>query len=90
MARGRAGSEDMTTIQITLPDALAQEAANAGLLAPEKIEGLLRAQLRTVRIEQLREARDKLAAHPLEPMTPAELAAEIEAYRDEQRRAPRS
>jgi hypothetical protein len=26
----------MTTVQITLPDALAQEVASAGLLAPEK------------------------------------------------------
>ena len=28
----------MTTVQITLPDGLAQEAAPAGLLAPERIE----------------------------------------------------
>lgn len=78
----------MTTVQITLPDALAQEAAQAGLLAPEKIESLLRARLRAERIEGLQTARAKLAADPLPPMTPEEIQAEIAAYRAEQRRAP--
>lgn len=80
----------MTTVQITLPDALAQEAARAGLLASEKIESLLRQQLRDERIEGLQAARAKLAADPLPPMTPEEIQAEIAAYRAEQRRAPRS
>ena len=35
----------MTTVQITLPDALAREVANAGLLAPERIERILRERL---------------------------------------------
>jgi hypothetical protein len=77
----------MTTVQITLPDALAQEAANAGLLAPEKIEHLLRERLRADRIERMKAARAALAAEPLAPMTPAEISAEVEAYRIEQRRA---
>ena len=77
----------MTTVQITLPDALAQEAANAGLLAPEKIEFLLRQRLRAERIERMKAAREKLAADPLAPMTPDEIQAEIAAYRAEQRRA---
>jgi hypothetical protein len=80
----------MTTVQITLPDALAQEAAKAGLFVPEKIESLLRQQLRATRIERLQAVRAQLAADPLEPMTPDEIAAEIRAYRDEQRRAPGS
>lgn len=77
----------MTTVQITLPDALAQEAAQAGLLAPEKIAALLRQRLRAERIERLQAARAKLAAEPLDPMPPAEIQAEIKAYRAEQRRA---
>jgi len=77
----------MTTVQITLPDALAQEAAQAGLLAPEKIASLLRQRLRAERIERLQAARAKLAAEPLDPMTPDEIQAEIKAYRAEQRRA---
>lgn len=76
----------MTTVQITLPDALAQEAANAGLLAPEEIERILRERLRSERIERLKAARSALATQqPLPPMTPGEISAEIEAYRSGQR-----
>ena len=77
----------MTTVQITLPDALAQEATKAGLLAPEKIECILRERLREERIQRMKTARATLAAQPLEPMTPQEISAEIDAYRTEQRRA---
>jgi hypothetical protein len=77
----------MTTVQITLPDALAQEATKAGLLAPEKIERMLREGLRAERIERMKAARAALAAEPLGPMTPEEISAEIDAYRTEQRRA---
>jgi hypothetical protein len=78
----------MTTVQITLPDALAQEVANAGLLAPEKIERLLRQGLRAERVERMQAIRTQLAADPFEPMTPDEITAEIKAWRDEQRHAP--
>jgi len=77
----------MTTVQITLPDQLAQEAQRAGLLAPEKVEQMLREQLRAERIERLAQARRKLAAEPLAPMTPEEIQTEIDAYRTEVRRA---
>lgn len=77
----------MTTIQITLPDALAQEAAQAGLLSPQKMERILREQLRAERLERMQAARTALVAEPLAPMTPEEVSAEIEAYRAEQRRA---
>lgn len=77
----------MTTVQITLPDALAQEAAQAGLLAPDKMERILRDRLRLERIDRMKAARDTLLAQPVEPMTPEEIGAEINAYRGEQRRA---
>jgi hypothetical protein len=77
----------MTTVQITLPDALAQEATKAGLLEPEKIERMLREGLRQERVDRMKAARALLAAVPLAPLTPEELTAEIEAYRTEQRRA---
>jgi hypothetical protein len=75
----------MTTVQITLPDELAQEAVQAGLLAPDKIEALLRQRLRAERIERMQAVRAKLASDPLPSMTPAEVQAEIAAYRAEQR-----
>lgn len=77
----------MTTVQITLPDALAQEAMQAGLLAPEKIERMLREGLRQERIDRMKAARAALAAEPLAPMTSEEISAEIEAYRTGQRLA---
>ncbi|MGH8116255.1 MAG: hypothetical protein ACREP0_06825 [Rhodanobacteraceae bacterium] len=79
----------MTTVQITLPDALAREAARAGLLASDKIESLLRQSLCSERLGELQAARAKLADDPLPPMTPEEIQAEIAAYRAEQRRAAR-
>ena len=77
----------MTTVQITLPDALAQEATSAGLLAPKKIERILRDRLHADRIERMKTSRAMLLAEPIAPMTAEEINAEIEAYRSEQRRA---
>jgi hypothetical protein len=77
----------MMTVQITLPDALAREAASAGLLSPETIERILRERLRADRIARLTAARVELAANPLPPMTPGEIDAEIAAYRSGQRAA---
>jgi pyridoxal biosynthesis lyase PdxS len=77
----------MTIVQITLPDQLAEEAANAGLLRAERIEALLREQLRLERLAQLRDVRHALAADPVPAMTAAEIDSEITAYRDAQRRA---
>ncbi|MCA3107589.1 MAG: hypothetical protein IOD09_16180 [Rhodocyclaceae bacterium] len=77
----------MTTVEITLPDALAQEAAKAGLLQPEQLEGMLRERLRAECVERLKSAHATLVADPLAPMTPEEIRAEIDAYRFEQRRA---
>jgi hypothetical protein len=79
--------ETMTTVQIQLPDQLAQEAQCAGLLAPESMERMLREQLRSERIARLKGLRQQLTAEAIEPMTPEEIQAEIEAYRAEQRRA---
>lgn len=77
----------MTTVRISLPEPLAEEAAKAGLLDSDKIEALLREQLRAQRLRRLRTTRAALAAKPLPPMTTEEIQAEIRAYRTEQRRA---
>jgi post-segregation antitoxin (ccd killing protein) len=75
----------VTTIEITLPDALAEEAKGAGLLAPEAIEDLLRCKLASDRLKRLQQARIRLSARPEEAMTQEEIQAEIKAYRQEQR-----
>ena len=79
----------MTTLEVTLelPDSLAKEAQQAGLLAPEELERLVREALRAKRVERLSMVREKLAAEPLPPMTPEEIQAEIEVYRAQVRRA---
>jgi hypothetical protein len=77
-------------LQIELPDTLAKEAREAGLLEPHAVEQLLREALLGRRVDRLRHAREGLAADPLPPMTRQEIQAEIDAYRSEVRRPARS
>ena len=79
----------MTTLEVKLdlPESLAKEARQAGLLAPEELVRMVRDALRAKRVERLSKAREKLAADPLPPMTPEEIQAEIDAYRAAVRRA---
>jgi hypothetical protein len=76
----------MTTVQITLPDQLAQEAQRAGLLSSSRLEGWLRDQLKTQRVDELFTAMDRMASVD-EPavMSPEEVAQEIAAMRAERR-----
>jgi hypothetical protein len=78
----------MTEVTLTLPDELARQARQAGLLKPDALETLLRDAMRSQRLERLRAARKTLADDPLPPMTTEEIQAEIRAYRTGQRRAP--
>lgn len=74
----------MTTIQITLPDQLAQQAQRAGLLSPEAIEHLLQEQLQLRRVEALFLAMERMSSVD-EPaaMSPEEVALEMQALRTE-------
>ncbi|MCC7485189.1 MAG: hypothetical protein IT529_09395 [Burkholderiales bacterium] len=80
----------MTTVEvkIDLPESLAKEAQQAGILAPEELERLVREALRVKRVERLSQAREKLAAEPLPPMTLEEIQGEVEAYRAQIRSTP--
>jgi hypothetical protein len=90
MARWRAmqfaGNPNMTTVQITLPDQLAQDAQRAGLLSSAKLEPWLRDQLRAQRIDEFFSAMDRMTAVD-EPavMSPEEVAHEMAAMRAERR-----
>jgi hypothetical protein len=77
----------VTTIEITLPDGLAEEARRAGLLAPDVIENLLRNKLAADRIARMQMTRDALAAQPPDVMTRQEINEEIRAYRKGKRLA---
>lgn len=76
----------MTTIQLTLPDQLAQEAERAGLLTPESLEVWLRKQLKAQAAAELFAAMDRMAAVD-DPsyMSPEDVAEEIKAMRAERR-----
>jgi len=76
----------MTTVQITLPDQLAQEAQRAGLLSPRAIERWLREELKARQADELFAAMDRMAAVD-EPaaMSPEEVADEMRVMRTERR-----
>jgi len=71
----------MTTLTIDLPDNLVKEAKNAGLLAPDAIESMLRETLRRRAVNGLFAAADKLAAADFPPMTMNEIQEEVNTVR---------
>jgi hypothetical protein len=77
----------MTTIQITISDALAKEAAAEGLLEPGAFETILRERLAAIRVGKMQAARQKMVSAAVPPMAAKEIEAEIKAYRAERRRA---
>lgn len=74
-----------TQVTISLPDSLAKEASQAGLLNTPVLEGLLRAEIGRRARKDLREAMDRMAAVDGPPMTEEEIQAEIDAVRAERR-----
>jgi hypothetical protein len=77
----------MTTIQITISDALAKEAEAEGLFETGSIEAILRERLAAARVAKMQATRQQLQATGTPSMTAAEIEAEINLYRAEQRRA---
>jgi hypothetical protein len=77
----------MTTLELklNLPDSLAKEARQAGLLTPQAIETMLREAVRSRRIARLVEARRNIAAAGVAPLTMEEIQTELEADRAERR-----
>ena len=75
----------MSEVVLTLPDNLAKEAEANGLLKPEFIESLLRAEIRRRRVNKLFAAADRLADLDLPPLTEAEGEAEITMVRQSRR-----
>lgn len=74
----------MSEIILTLPDNLAQEAEANGLLKPESIAAMLRAEIRRRRVNKLFAAADRLA-DLAQPLTEADIEAEITAARQARR-----
>lgn len=77
----------MTTLEfkLTLPDRLAKDAAQMGLLEPECQQSLLREAVRSHRVAQLAEARKRVAAAGIPPIGLDEIQAEVDRHRAERR-----
>ena len=77
----------MMTLQVNLdlPDNLAKEASSLGLLEPQALQTLLREAVRRRHITRLTEARERVAAAGIPPLTMDEIQAEIEADRAQRR-----
>ena len=58
------GARAVATVRITLPDDLARDLTEAGLLEPQVIESILRDRLRASRIADLRKIRATLRGAP--------------------------
>jgi len=72
--------------KLELPDEVAKEAIEKGLLTSEAISTLLREELRKRRVDDLFAAADRLASVQGAPLTAEEVEAEIAAARRERRR----
>lgn len=76
----------MKNVQITLPDDLARDAAEAGLLSGENLEQLLRDAVRTLRKSNLRQAMNRMAETSTgRAMSPEDVATEITKFWAERR-----
>jgi hypothetical protein len=75
----------MTTVQIILPDELAQKAASAGLLSAEAMEAMLREELRRRAGEALQSFWRHRAQEELTPEIEQEIVDEVRKVRAERR-----
>ena len=76
----------MTTIQIELPDAIANAARDAGLLTPQALERLINDALRRKQAaDSLLSIAERVAAAGIPPMSMEEINAEVKAARAERK-----
>ena len=75
----------MTTVQINLPDDLAQDAQAAGLLTPDAIERLLRERLRHQAGDALRAMWNRMPNEELTSEVETMINEEVLAVRNERR-----
>ena len=73
----------MTTLELTLnlPDRLAQDAAQMGLLDPESLQTLLTEAVRSRRIAKLALARQRVSEAGIPPFSLDEIQEEVDAIR---------
>jgi hypothetical protein len=72
-------------LDLELPENLAREARDNGLLTPGAIEAMLRAELERRRVAEAWRRIDDLRREPGDPMPASEIQAEIDAARRDRR-----
>lgn len=75
----------MTTLTVDLPDNIAQEAKDAGLLTPEALAQLLKDAVRRQAGQRLLNAAKRIQAVGITPMSDEDIVAEVKAVRAERR-----
>lgn len=75
----------MTELTVKLPDELANQIRDAGLLDEAAVEKVFREALRKQAVGELFDALNEIESAKLPPMTEAEVQAEIDAVRAERR-----
>ena len=75
----------MTTVQIDLPDELAQNAADAGLLSADAMEVMLREQLCCRAGEALRSMWQRMPQDEITPEVEQEIVEDVRKVRAERR-----
>ena len=78
----------MTTLTIELPDNLAKEAKDAGLLNSRAIERLIDEAVRREAGKKLLDAMQRLREANVPPLTEEDIAEEVKAARTAGRRSP--
>lgn len=78
----------MTTLELklNLPEHLAKDASQMGLLSPDSLQHLLREAVRSRRLAKLELARQRVAEAGIEPLSLEEIQEEVDAVRAERRR----
>lgn len=71
----------MTTLTIDLPDNIAKEAKDAGLLTPETLAQLLKDAVRRQAGRRLLDVAKRLQTTGIPPMSDEEIVAEVKAVR---------
>ena len=75
----------MTTLTINLPDNIAKEAKDAGLLTSETLAQLLKDAVRRRAGQHLLDIAKRIQATGISPMSDEEIVAEVKAARAERR-----
>ncbi len=75
----------MTTLTIDLPDNIAKQAQDAGLLTPEALAQLLKDAVRRQAGRRLLDTAKRIQAAGIAPLSEEEIVAEVKAVRAERR-----